>query len=170
MLIPDMYKKSIFDINYPLLKSKGIKCLIFDLDNTLALIDDKNCPDKVKELVKKLKKDFRVLIISNNTKNRLKPYKEELDIDAVSFAMKPLTKGLRQIVKKYKLEKNEMVMIGDQIPTDILSGKRFNIMTILVEPLAKKDLKITSLNRIIEKRLIKKYEKRGLFKKGEYYE
>ena len=164
MLIPDMYKKSIFDINYPLLKSKGIKCLIFDLDNTLALIDD------VKELVKKLKKDFKVLIISNNTKSRLKPYKEELDIDAVSFAMKPLTKGLRQIVKKYKLEKNEMVMIGDQIPTDILSGKRFNIMTILVEPLAKKDLKITSLNRIIEKRLIKKYEKRGLFKKGEYYE
>ena len=166
MLIPDMYKKSIFDINYPLLKSKGIKCLIFDLDNTLALIDDEVCPDKVKEL----KKDFKVLIISNNTKKRLKPYKEELDIDAVSFAMKPLTKGLRQIVKKYKLEKNEMVMIGDQIPTDILSGKRFKIMTILVEPLAKKDLKITSLNRIIEKRLIKKYEKRGLFKKGEYYE
>ena len=84
--------------------------------------------------------------------------------------MKPLTKGLRQIVKRYNLEKNEMVMIGDQIPTDILSGKRFNIMTILVEPLAKKDLKITSFNRIIEKRLINKYEKQGLFKKGEYYE
>ncbi len=170
MLIPDMYKKSIFDINYPLLKSKGIKCLIFDLDNTLALIDDVNCPDEVKKLVKELKKDFKVLIISNNTKKRIKPYMEQLDIDAISFALKPSTKGLRQIVKKYNFKRSEMVMIGDQLPTDILSGKRFNIMTILVEPLAKKDLKVTSFNRMIEKRLIKKYEKRGLFKKGDYYE
>lgn len=36
--LPDMYKKNIFDINYDKLKKKGIKCLIFDLDNTLALI------------------------------------------------------------------------------------------------------------------------------------
>ena len=170
MLIPDMYKKTIFDINYDLLKEKGITCLIFDLDNTLALIDEKECPEKVKVLIKELKKDFKVLIISNNYKSRLKPFEDALGIDSVSFALKPLTKGLRQVIKKYHLKKSEMVMIGDQIPTDILSGKRFKIMTILVEPLAVKDLKITSFNRFIERRLIKKYEKKGLFQKGDYYE
>ena len=164
MLIPDMYKKTIFDINYDLLKEKGITCLIFDLDNTLALIDEKECPEKVKILI------VKVLTSYGYGKSRLKPFEEALGIDSVSFALKPLTKGLRQVIKKYHLKKSEMVMIGDQIPTDILSGKRFKIMTILVEPLAVKDLKITNLNRFIERRLIKKYEKKGLFQKGDYYE
>ena len=33
---PTMYKKNIFDIDYEQLKKKGIKCLVFDLDNTLG--------------------------------------------------------------------------------------------------------------------------------------
>ena len=37
--LPDIYKKSIFDINYKKLKEESIKCLIFDLDNTIAKID-----------------------------------------------------------------------------------------------------------------------------------
>ena len=48
-------------------------------------------------------------------------------------------------------------MIGDQIVTDILSGNKFKIMTILVDPLGKKDLKITGLNRAIETKIIKYY-------------
>ena len=62
-----------------------------------------------------------------------------------------------------------MVMIGDQIVTDILSGNKFKIMTILVDPLGKKDLKITGLNRAIETKIIKYYNKRGLFERGKYY-
>ena len=33
-MIPDMYQKDIFHINYKKLKKSGITCLIFDLDNT----------------------------------------------------------------------------------------------------------------------------------------
>lgn len=68
---PDIYKKNIFDIDYSKLKKEGIKCLIFDLDNTLGLIDEKKCPSEVKKLIKKLKKDFTVFISSNNTKKEL---------------------------------------------------------------------------------------------------
>ena len=62
-----------------------------------------------------------------------------------------------------------MVMIGDQIVTDILSGNRYKIMTILVDPLGEKDLRITGLNRKIEARIIKHYKKRGMFERGKYY-
>ena len=65
--IPSMYKKSIFDINYDKLKNIGIKCLIFDLDNTIALIDTKLIPEEVKTLFIKLKKDFNIVIISRTT-------------------------------------------------------------------------------------------------------
>ena len=167
---PKMYRKTIFDINYDKLKEDGIKCLVFDLDNTLGLISHKNCPDEAKKLVKKLKKDFIVLISSNNTKKRLKPYLEELGIDGVSWSMKPSIKSLIKIKLKYKLKKKEMCMIGDQIVTDVLAGNRFRIKTILVDPLGEKDLKITGLNRKIEARIVKRYEKKGLFERGNYYE
>lgn len=166
---PDMYKKDIFEIDYQKLKDKGIKCLIFDLDNTLGLLEHERCPVKTKKLLKGLQKDFLILISSNNTKKRIKPYLKDLGIGGVAFSLKPLTRGLRKIKRDYGLKKKEMVMIGDQIVTDILSGNKFKIMTILVDPLGKKDLKITGLNRAVEAKIIKYYNKRGLFERGKYY-
>ncbi len=167
---PKMYQKTIFDIDYNVLKEDGIKCLVFDLDNTLGLISHKNCPDETIKLINKLKKDFIVVISSNNTKKRLKPYLEELGIDGIAWSMKPSIKGLIQIKTKYKLKKKEMCIIGDQIVTDVLAGNRYRIKTILVDPLGEKDLRITGLNRKIEARIVKHYEKRGLFERGKYYE
>lgn len=167
---PDMYKKNIFDINYEKLKKQNVKCLVFDLDNTLGLIDEKECPKEVKKLLKKLKKEFLVFISSNNTYERIKPYLEDLEIEGVSFSLKPLPRGLMKIRRKYKLKKEEIVMIGDQIVTDILSGKIYGVKTILVDPLGVKDLKITGLNRKIEGLIVKRYEARDVFRKGSYYE
>lgn len=166
---PTMYKKNIFDIDYDKLKEMGIKCLVFDLDNTLGLIEHKKCPRNAKKLIKSLQKDFLILISSNNTRDRIEPYLKELGIGGVAFSMKPSTRGLRKIKRDYNLKKKEMVMIGDQIVTDVLSGKRFRIMTILVDPLGEKDLKITGLNRKVEAKIIKRYEKRGIFERGKYY-
>jgi len=167
---PKMYKKTIFDIPFSSLKKEGIHCLIFDLDNTLGLISHKNCPLETQELIQKLKKDFIVVISSNNTKKRLKPYLEELGVDGVAWSMKPSIRGLMVIKNKYHLKKKEMCIIGDQIVTDVLAGRRYHIKTILVDPLGEKDLRITGLNRKIEARIIKHYEKRGLFERGKYYE
>lgn len=167
---PTMYYKNIYEINYKSLKKRGIKCLVFDLDNTLGLIENKKCPKATKTLLNKLKKDFTILICSNNNNKRLSPYLSDLGIDGVAWSLKPSTRGLRIIKRKYELNKNEMCMIGDQIVTDIFSGNRFGVITILVDPLGKKDLKITALNRIIENRIVANYEKRGVFKRGDYYE
>ena len=38
---PDMYKKSIYDINYDKLKEMGKKYLFFDLDNTIISYQEK---------------------------------------------------------------------------------------------------------------------------------
>ena len=167
---PTMYRKNIFEIDYKKLKELGITCLVFDLDNTLGLISEKECPRKTKKLIKELQEDFLVLISSNNTGDRLKPYLEDLGIGGVAWSMKPSTRGLRKIKKDYKLKKKEMVMIGDQMVTDIFAGNRFRIMTILVDPLGEKDLKITGLNRKIESAIIKHYVKRKVFERGRYYE
>ena len=64
--IPDMYQKSIYHIDYDKLKEDGIKCLLFDLDNTCVPFKDKEPNKKLKELFETLKDmDFKVIIFSN---------------------------------------------------------------------------------------------------------
>ena len=59
IFIPDIYQKSIFTINYDKLKKKGIKCLLFDLDNTISPAKEVVLCKKTKKLLDKLKKDFK---------------------------------------------------------------------------------------------------------------
>ena len=43
-------------------------------------------------------------------------------------------------------------------------------VSILINPISNVDLFGTKINRIFERRIFKKMERQGLFKKGEYYE
>ncbi len=167
---PMIYQKTIYDIPYQKLKKMGIHCLIFDLDNTIALIDQQKVEERTKKLFSTLKKDFQLIIISNNNRERVEPYAEMLKCDYVSFACKPLGFAYRKIRKKYHLQKEEMAMIGDQLVTDIYVGNRMAGCSVLVDPMGKKDLKITTLNRYIERKIFRHFEKTGQMKKGEYYE
>ena len=167
---PTMYQKSIFDIDYQKLKERGITCLIFDLDNTIGLLDHKDCPTKAKQLIRSLQNDFLIFICSNNTRRRISPYLKSLGVGGVSWSFKPSTIGLRKIYHTHHLKKKEMCFIGDQLVTDILAGNRFHIMTVLVDPLSNKDLKITGLNRELEAKIINRYQRKGIFERGKYYE
>ena len=168
--IPKMYYKRIEDIDYDKLKKSNIKCLLFDLDNTIASNKNNDVSSSKIKLFKRLNKDFKVYILSNNNhKQRLDEVSSKLGISYVPFALKPLSRGFRKIRKKENVSFKEMCIIGDQIVTDIYGGNRLNMMTVLVDPMGE-DLKVTFLNRKIEKVIIKNLTKKGLFKKGNYYE
>ena len=83
---PDMYQKSIYKINYKKLKRNGIKCLLFDLNNTLTSYEDDYPTEKLQEFIYELKKDFKIIIISNAKKDRIRPFKEKLNVDAAFSA------------------------------------------------------------------------------------
>ncbi len=162
---PRMYQKDLFSIDYNKLKEKGYKLLIFDLDNTLASPNDKKCPKKVREFLNKLKTNFTIVVSSNSRKKRVSKFLENTNLDYIYFSLKPTLRCIRKIKKKYKIDYKEMVIIGDQVMTDIITGNRKGLLTILVDPLSE-DLKITSLNRKIEKIINKKNNLR----RGKYYE
>ena len=52
----------------------------------------------------------------------------------------------------------------------MLGANRLGITTILVNPISTNDFKITTFNRFIENIIINHFTKKGVFKKGEYYE
>ena len=163
---PSIYKKSIFDINYDLLKNKKIKVIAFDLDNTIVPYDEKEPNKEVIALVKKLKKDFIVVVTSNNFHGRVKYVSDILDCDFLCNLLKPSKKLKKLIINKYQVKMQEVCIIGDQLITDIFLGNRLGMTTILVDPIKDKDFKITFFNRFLEKRIIKKINLR----KGNYYE
>lgn len=168
--VPDIYKESIYTIDYKKLKQSGIKCLLFDLDNTLVSYRDKLPTKKVKDLFTKLKKmGFKVIIFSNSGSKRLKPFKEQLDVDVCSKCFKPSPNKFLYVINEYKLEVSQIAIIGDQFYTDIIGGNRVGITTILINPASKTDMILTYIQRFREKKLIKKLSKADLFYKGKYY-
>ena len=169
--IPDMYQKSIYHIDYDKLKEDGIKCLMFDLDNTCVPFKDKEPNKKLKDLFETLKDmDFKVIIYSNATKKRLTPFKNGLGVDCSASSRKPSTKKLLKVIKVLGYELSDVVLIGDQLYTDILCGNRAGIKTVLVNPMSKDDLLFTKWFRFLEKGKFKKMEQMGILKKGKYYE
>ena len=170
-LIPDMYQQSIYTINYKKLKDDGIKCLLFDLDNTCISYEIKEPSEKLKNLFDKLKDmGFKVIIYSNATKKRIEPFKKYLLVDCQAMARKPNRGNYKKVLKRFNFDISEVAMIGDQLFTDVLGGNKMGIKTILVNPVSKSDFIFTKLLRRIEDSVFKKLEKRGIYSKGKYYE
>ena len=107
LLIPDIYAQSIYTINYKKLKKNGIKCLLFDLDNTIAPYKVDVPDQKVKELFARLEEDFKIIIVSNSGKNRLRPFKEKLNVDVAFSSRKPFKKKYKKILTLYKFKIDE---------------------------------------------------------------
>ena len=170
LLIPDVYQKSIYSINYKKLKKNGIKCLLFDLDNTIVPCKEKEPDQKLKELFAKLEEDFKVIIISNSPKNRIRPFKEKLNVDCAYSSKKPFKTKYKKILELYNFKIDEVACIGDQILTDILGANRMGFTSILVNRVAKYETIFTRFNRFFEKFILKKLAKKNLLVMGEYYD
>ena len=170
IFVPDMYKQSIYTINYKKLKKRGIKCLLFDLNNTLASYST-DYPDKaLEELMFELGKDFKIIIVSNSNKNRVRPFKEKLNLDSAYKSHKPFGKKLKKIMSLYSLKDTEIALIGDTLLMDIWGGNRLNFTTILVNGISEDEPFYMGIVRNIEKKIIKSLNKKGILYKGKYYE
>ncbi len=167
---PDMYQKSIYDIDYKRLNGMGIKCLLFDLDNTIITGDIKKPSKKVIDFIGNLKEiGFRIIIFSNASKKKLIPFKEILEVDCSAKSCKPFKKKFKKVIKEFRYSENEIALIGDQLVTDMLGGNRVGIYTILVDRISGKEHIFTKLNRVFEKIIRIRLKKVG-FEKGKYYE
>lgn len=169
--LPDMYQKSVYSINYENLKNAGIKIVLFDLDNTITPISGTEPSKKIKDLFEEIKKiGLKPIIMSNSGMKRVEPFKDGLFVDAACSSLKPLKRKYKKILNIYNVKPSEVAAVGDQLLTDVLGANRMGITSILVNQIGTSDFKCTKLNRIIENAIIKHYTKKGVFKKGEYYE
>ena len=141
-----MYKRQVFS----------------DLDNTLIAWNNPNGTPELKKWMKALHEaNIPLIVISNNSKERVAKAVDSLDLPFVSRSLKPLSFGIDRARKKLGLTKNEVVMVGDQLLTDVAAANQAGIRSILVRPLLNTDKWDTRINRFFERRvwkqLLKKY-------------
>ncbi len=168
LFCPDFCCASITDISVKWLKSHAVKTIILDVDNTL-LPWDSNVPKAENvEWIKSLKNaGFRLILLSNNGGKRLETICQTVDLPAISWAAKPLSLGFRRALHRLQLKKREEVLvIGDQIITDVLGAKQIGLKVLLVESLSQKEFIVTRLTRKIERAVIKKLTHKGLMPEG----
>ena len=157
---PDEYVESIRQIDYSALLKKGMKTLIFDIDNTIEPYDIKLPSQKNKDLLLRLKDiGFVVLLVSNNSKKRVERFNEELKLPAKFRARKPLKAAVEKIMSEVGASIDTTVFIGDQVFTDVWCARRLGIYSILVKPIAARDELSVRWKRRIEKRIIDRYLK-----------
>ena len=143
------------------LNENHIKALILDVDNTL--IDYyKNLSKEIVVWTKDLKDKGIVLYILSNTnkKEKVKTVANKLGIPYEMFAQKPFKKGFIKVQKEIQINPENIGVVGDQIFTDVIGANSSKMHSILVEPLAEKDLWMTRFKRPIEELVIKKYLKK----------
>ena len=161
--LPNQHVKSILDIHPKDLQEKGIKGIITDLDNTLVEWDRPNATPRVIKWFEEMKKNqIKVTIVSNNNEKRVKSFSDPLDIAFIFRAKKPLSLAFHRAAKQMNIKKEETVVIGDQLLTDVLGGNRGGFHTILVVPVAQTDGMATKFNRMVERKILNWFRKKGM--------
>lgn len=153
ILYPKMYVSSVSHISPDDLYDKGIRCVLFDLDNTVVPRDKTDLPPEVAGWLKRLvEKGIKACVISNNGPDRIRRVAGIEEIPSVCRAVKPRKYPFRKAMKMMGATEVETAVVGDQIFTDILGGNRLGLFTILVEPMPGKEYWATEMfNRRLER-------------------
>lgn len=162
---PDAYADSITDIDPEKLVRKGINTVLLDLDNTLLSWRSYDVASGVVAWLKEAERaGFKRHIVSNSLPRRVSRLCGELGIPGLSSAVKPRRKVFLEALRVLGSKPEESVIIGDQLFTDVLGGKRTGLLTILVSPVDPHEFFTTKILRVPEKLMLAFFRRRGLLR------
>ncbi len=167
-VIPKMYAKSFYTINFKELKDNNIKSLIIDIDGTILPADDTMVPIVLKKKFSILKaNDFNIVLVSNNNKDRVEPVANVLDVKYLYKANKPLKECYDKVLEMLgDKDLSKVAMIGDQMLTDVYGANSYGLYSVLVDPVSKKNNIGTFVNRCLQNRIEKYLRKKKIYEKN----
>jgi len=132
--LPTILTESLTDITPELLRSRDIRLLMLDFDNTIVPYT-RNEPTEIMEnwLREMASSDIQICVVSNSKKDRVKIFCGKYGIPCITHAKKPFTKGIRECLVKFKVPAWQAALVGDQIYTDTLGANSAGVTSILVK-------------------------------------
>ena len=156
LLTPLFRFRKASDIPVSFFKEQGIKNIILDIDNTLALHNVGEVYEGISPWLQSLKDEgFGLIILSNNKEPRIAPFAEKIGLEYEGKGGKPLKRGYSNILKNKNWSACETASVGDQIFTDILGANRLKITSVFVDPIAPEKKLFFKFKRALEKPILK---------------
>ena len=147
---PSAYLDDALTIPYERLLAKGYRALIFDIDNTLVPHGADSTP-AVDDLFARLHAmGFKTLLLSNNSASRIQRFNQNIGTLFIEEAGKPQPQCFLRAVDMLGVDKNQVLVVGDTVFTDILGANRAGLRSILVKYIGHERLEWKGFHRYME--------------------
>lgn len=163
LFFPTLYRRRITDVTVEDLRRLGTACVLLDVDNTLTTHDAPDLTDEVKAWLASMQAEgFRLIIVSNNSAERVAPFAEQIGLPFYAHARKPLPFGFGAAARQMGSDYKHCVVIGDQIFTDMLGANLAGMPCILLEPIQMETKqKFIAFKRKIERPMLNSRKQRA---------
>ncbi len=159
-LLPDYDFPTFVGVTPEFLKSIGKNAVLCDIDNTLVPYDQALPTDEVCAWVRNLLDNgIKIAFVSNNEKERVEKFNENIGIPYLYKSGKPSRKTVKRGTQLLGSTYEETVMLGDQLLTDVLTARISGITAIWVPTIKKVETPFFRCKSAIEKPYIKYYFK-----------
>ena len=157
------YRFETFDMaTVDFLISRGIKGIVLDVDNTLEPYENPLPTERVVSWLNSLRENgIKAAIVSNNNSDRIDLFNRDLGLPAYSKSGKPFKKNVLKAMAVMGTTPENTILMGDQVFTDTWAAHNAGIPAILVPPIRDKRDILTRFKRLLEKPVLKKYERKN---------
>ena len=160
--IPFAHAQSIYEVPVDFYQKNGVSLLLVDLDNTLDSYRRHEPTEQAINILAEIKKTgVEPVIVSNNREDRVKHYADGAGVDCLFSAHKPFSKRIRKFLEKKGVSADKVMLVGDQLMTDVLAARGAHIRVLLTEKLVKEDQWTTHINRLLDRPIRRHLRKKG---------
>ena len=165
-LLPDFDFDTYNGVTPSLIKELGRSCILCDIDNTLVPYDIPEPTAEVRLWIENMKSEgIDIVLVSNNGKERVEKFNASLGLPYLYKSKKPLPSAVKKGSALAGKTKNDVVMLGDQLLTDVLTARTSGIPALWVPSIKKVETPFFRFKSAIEKPFIKHYyNKKGIKK------
>jgi len=151
-LRPDYLFSRAEDISLDWLRTRGVRGVLIDIDNTITRWELHAVPESELAWLNLLRDaGLGIRFLSNGLPHKLAAVIQQTGLEHVDGRpMKPLPHAFRRGLRELALPAEQVLMIGDSVFTDIWGANRVGLWTCLVDPLSPVDFFGTKFWRMLE--------------------
>ena len=159
MMTPDYMFRTYREVTPEFLQSLGVKAVLSEVDNTIAPYEQAEPDEAIKGWIADLTNaGIQIAFISHNDAARIDLFNATLGVPAYAKSGKPFAKrNIDRALDTLGGKRESAAFVGDQIFTDVLTGKFGKMKSILVPPIKDKRNLLFRFKRALERPILNEY-------------
>ncbi len=158
---PDDMLPDVFAVTPAYCAARGIRAVVFDIDNTLAPYEEAEPSEKLAAHLHALSEaGISLALVSNNKPERVAVFNRSLGLFASPDASKPRREALSGVLAHFApAAGREVLLVGDQLFTDVLCARKNGVRAVTVPPIQPRENLFFKCKRALEKPLVRRYRR-----------